>query len=98
MASYRVLESPFYCKKDGYNQAVGEATALVKYRLAFLIGGAALTMAAAPGSLIAGASVLLSIVGFATLHRKPVIHAGEAAPAALFHGVQVKLGVEFGAS
>ena len=83
---------------DDYNQAVGEATGLVKYRIAFLIGGAALTMAAAPGSLLAGASALLSIIGFATLDRKPVVNAGEAAPAALFHDVQTKLGVKFGVS
>ena len=64
-----------------YNEAVRDATGKVYWKLAFVLGGTALTLAAAPGSLVAGTAAILGVVGFAALERKPIVQAGEAGPA-----------------
>jgi len=72
-----------------YNRSVQKATRNVYYRFAFTIAGVALGLAAAPVSLgFASATVLLAVAQFTTLDRKPVIEAGESAPAAMFHDIR----------
>jgi len=74
---------------EAYNRSVERATHQVYYKFAFTIAGVALGLAAAPLSVpFATATVLLSVVQFATLDRKPVIEPGENAPAAMFHDVK----------
>jgi hypothetical protein len=80
-----------------FNDEVGKATGDVYWRLAFTVGGAALTLAAAPGSMLVGAAALLGLVTFATLDRKPVVQQGEASPAAVFYDVNTTLNVNFSA-
>jgi hypothetical protein len=78
---------------EAYNRRVVEATRRVYYKFAFTIAGVALGLAAAPLSIpFATATVLLSIVQFTTLDHKPVVEAGENAPAAMFHDVK-KIGL-----
>lgn len=76
---------------EAYNRSVERAIKTVYYKYAFTIAGIALGLAgAAIGNPLWTASSLLSIVQFATLDRKPVIEAGENAPAAMFHDVEAK--------
>ena len=83
---------------DRYNTLVAGANRKVVYRLVFTVvtAGLALTgvllaspIASIPFSL-AAASSGLSLVRFATLERSPVVHAGETAPAAMFHELESK--------
>jgi hypothetical protein len=78
-----------------YNQLVRRADNKVTYRLLFTvitvgmpIGGALLAspLASAPFGLAVGASAV-HLARFAMLDRSPVIQAGEAAPAAMFHEI-----------
>jgi hypothetical protein len=74
---------------EAYNRSVEQATRTVYYKFAFTVAGVALGLAAAPLSVpFATATVLLSVVQFATLDRRPVIEPGENAPAAMFHDVR----------
>jgi hypothetical protein len=76
-----------------YNQCVERAVKTVYYKFAFAVAAAGLALAAAPlGAPLAGVAAMCSLVQFATLDRKPVVDAGESAPAALFHDVK-KLGI-----
>jgi hypothetical protein len=73
----------------GYNRAVQKATRKVYFRFAFTIASVALGLAASPVSpLLASATVFLALAQFTTLDRKPVIEAGESAPAAMFHDIR----------
>jgi hypothetical protein len=73
---------------EAYNRSVERATRQVYYKFAFTVASLALGLAAAPLSVpFATATVLLSVVQFATLDRKPVLEPGENAPAAMFHDV-----------
>jgi hypothetical protein len=74
---------------EGYNKAVEKAVKNVYYKFAFTLAGAALTIAA--GGLfspLAAGGALLAVVQFAKLDMKPVVEAGDNAPAAMFHDVE----------
>jgi len=81
---------------DRYNILVAKADQKVTYRLVFTVIAVGLTLTSA---LLAGpiASVPFAIAAFssgiqlarfATLDRSPVVQAGEAAPAAMFHEIE----------
>jgi hypothetical protein len=84
---------------DRYNSVVAKAGQKVVYRLIFTVITIGLTVtgallgnpiASVPFSL-AAASSGLSLVRFATLERSPIVAAGEAEPAAMFHEVESKV-------
>ncbi len=82
---------------DSYNKTVKKAVRNVYLKSAFTVAGIALGIAgAALWSPVALTSAALAIVEFATFDRKPVIEAGEAAPAAMFHDIDSKLGLKLG--
>lgn len=79
-----------------YNACVRDASGHVSYNLVFTIAGISIALAGAllatplstaPLMLVAGGSIL-QLVRFATLETKPVIAAGEAKPAAMFHEIE----------
>lgn len=84
---------------DRYNSVVAKADQKVVYRLIFTVITVGLTVTGALlGSPIASvpfalaaASSGLSLVRFATLERSPVVAAGEAEAAAMFHEVESKV-------
>lgn len=78
---------------EAYNRCVERASRQVYYKFAFTVASLALGLAAAPLSVpFATATVLLSMVQFATLDRRPVMEPGENAPAAMFHAAK-KIGL-----
>lgn len=76
-----------------YNEAVAAAVNKVYLKAAFTILAVGLGLLAAPLTPLALAPAGLALVEFATLDRKPVVEAGEAAPAAMFHELESRLGV-----
>lgn len=79
-----------------YNDIVKKAVRKVYLKAAFTLAGVSLGIAGATlWNPIALASSVLAVVEFATFDRKPVIEAGEAAPAAMFHDIEAKLGLKF---
>jgi hypothetical protein len=76
---------------DAYNAAVQSAATKVRWKLAFTVFGIGLGFATG-GAAAAAASAALSLVQFATLDKEPVIEAGRAAPAAMFHDMQARVG------
>lgn len=76
-----------------YNLAVTKAYDEVKKKCAFTLFGVALTVAGIGTSvLIPVAGIALGLVRFVTLDAKPVIQAGDAEPAAMFHDIRRKIG------
>jgi hypothetical protein len=81
---------------EKYNERIEKAMGKVYLKYAFTVCAVVLGLAgAALGSPLASASAILTLVRFATLDGKPVIEAGEAAPAAMFHDVENRVGVKF---
>jgi hypothetical protein len=80
---------------DAYNQAVLDASKTVYWKFAFTVFAMGLSLAAVGfhPSPAADASAVLSIVRFAALDKKPIVQAGSAAPVAMFHDVESRLGV-----
>lgn len=76
---------------DDYNAAVLAATRKVVWKLAFTVCGIGLGFATG-GLGAAAASAALSLVQFATLDKDPVIEAGRATPAAMFHDIEARVG------
>jgi len=82
---------------DSYNRTVKKAVRKVHIKYAFTVAGIAIGIAGATlWSPVALTSAALSIVQFATFDRKPVIESGEAAPAAMFHDIESKIGLKLG--
>jgi hypothetical protein len=84
---------------DRYNSLVSTTQKRVAYRFVFTVITVGLTLTGAllgnpvftvPVAL-AAASSGLSLVRFATLENSPVVTAGEAEPAAMFHDVESKI-------
>jgi len=76
-----------------YNVAVSKAYDEVKKKCAFTLFGVALTVAGiGTCALIPVAGVALGLVRFVTMDAKPVIQAGDAEPAAMFHDITRKIG------
>lgn len=79
-----------------YNSLVQQADKNVTKRLVFTVVAVGLTVVAPllSGPLasilfaVAAASSTVQLARFATLDRSVVIHAGEAAPAAMFHEIE----------
>ena len=75
-----------------YNQCVQAAGQEVLWKFAYTLGGIGVQLGTAlvvgtagPTALAAGAGAMIALARFAKFDRKPVIRAGEAAPAAVFH-------------
>jgi hypothetical protein len=79
-----------------YNDAVKAADVKVYKKVAFLIGGAALSVTSAliTANPLPAVGVGLSVVQFFTLDRKPVVSPGRFAPAAMFHEAAKILGTD----
>ena len=83
---------------ERYNSLVSDAGRGLTYRLVFTVITVGLTLTGALlGNPILTASVALaaassgiSLVRFATLERKPVVVAGEAEAAAMFHEIEAR--------
>jgi len=73
---------------DDYNDCVKSATKSTIYRYIFTIAGIALSLAGgAIYNPMAAIGAIISVVPILTFDRKPVINAGDAEPAAMFHDV-----------
>jgi hypothetical protein len=78
---------------EQYNAKVQEAVEVVRWKFAFTLFGIGLGFATG-GPVGAGAAAALSLVQFVKLDRKPAIEAGSTQPAAMFHDMKVRLGIE----
>lgn len=79
---------------ERYNAKVKEAVGTVRWKFALTLFGIGLGFATG-GPVGAGAAAALSLVQFIKLDRKPVIEAGSAQPAAMFHDMEARLGIAF---
>jgi hypothetical protein len=77
---------------EDYNRAVKKAVRDVQLKFAFALATAGAAAAGAVVNPIAGVGAFLSLARFWTFDRKPVIDAGEAGPAAMFHDARKTLG------
>ncbi len=82
---------------DQYNQAVQAAHRKVLWKLAFTVCGVGAALA---GGLtaVAGVSAGIALVRFWMFDREPVIDAGDAKPAAMFHDIEARIGVKLSAA
>lgn len=83
---------------ESYNDAVRRAERKVVYKFAFAVSGiAAGLLAGGPvGGLAAAgsaASAAITLVEFYAFDRSPVVEAGEAECAAMFHDIEAKVGM-----
>jgi len=78
---------------DAYNEKVKAAAGAVRWKLAFMICGIGLGFATG-GVAGAAAGAALSTVQFLKLDRKPAIDPGNTSPAAMFHAIKTKLGIQ----
>ncbi len=78
---------------ERYNEAVASALGKVRWRFAFTVCGVVLGFAGG-GVGVAAASAALSLIQFKLLDGKPAIEPGSAAPAAMFHDVETRLGIK----
>jgi len=76
-----------------YNQQVEAACSNRDLKFAFTILGAGLGFLTG-GPVGAAAGAALSLIQFATLDRKPVVDAADLRPFAMFHDMEVKLGLQ----
>jgi hypothetical protein len=77
---------------DTYNDEVRAASGKVRWKLAFTVCGIGLGFATG-GVAAAAAAAALSLVQFAMFDGKPVVEAGDARPAAMFHDIKVRVGI-----
>jgi hypothetical protein len=78
---------------DRYNATVQAAFTKVRWKFALTIGGIALPFMG--GHLaIAGLSAGLSLIRFGMFDKKPAIEAGNTEPSAMFHDIQVNVGIK----
>jgi len=80
---------------EHYNEAIRTALGKVRLRFAFTICGIALGFAGG-GVGLAAATAALSLIQFKMLDGKPAIEPGSAAPAAMFHDIETRLGIKLG--
>lgn len=78
---------------DQYNAEVKRAAKMVRWKFAFTIFGIGLGFATGGLTIGVGAAASLALVQFAFFDRVPAIAAGSAAPAAMFHDIETKLGL-----